>query len=517
MATPEITTAVKIDVGVTGDGSVKSIKTELKEAKADAIAMARAFGENSKEANLAAQKVANLKDEIEDLGLKIKAVNPDKFQRIATLVQGVASGFAAATGAMTLFGSESEELNKTMIKLQSVIAISEGVQGFTDFLKSASPLMIALSIAVTTLVLAWDSLTAAIYKSEEAEKAALKTAIDNSEMRIKMAELDGEDVYIMRLDQMQKRIQLLKAEGAEKIEIEKATDEWVLFMYAHNAAETKKIDEKIKKDEADLLALRKKQAEDFAAFQEKQRIEAERLRDAGAVEAKRIFDAEQDVYTRQLQIDYKREQESAQVKIDAEKKAQDEKQKAREQGLIQAQKALDDELAAEKRLQDAKRELVSQGFQAISDLAYLFANKSEEQQKKAFEIQKAASIASAIVNSLESAVKSYNSLASIPVVGVGLGLAAATAALIAGAAQVKKIQQTEFQSTAQSAPSSYGGGIQAPSINQSPQQQRQVISNATGSTGTIKQTNAVKVYVTETDISKSQNRVGEIRRRALIK
>ena len=83
--------AVQISLGVkeTG-GSVKSIKTELREAKAEAIEMARKFGETSTQAQDAAKKVAKLRDEVEDLGIRIKGVNPDKFARIASLGQGVA-------------------------------------------------------------------------------------------------------------------------------------------------------------------------------------------------------------------------------------------------------------------------------------------------------------------------------------------------------------------------------------------------------------------------------------------
>ena len=61
--------------------------------------------------------------------LKIKGLNPDKFQRIATLGQGVAQGFVAAQGAMAMFGGQTKDLEKTMAKLQGAIAMSQGLQG----------------------------------------------------------------------------------------------------------------------------------------------------------------------------------------------------------------------------------------------------------------------------------------------------------------------------------------------------------------------------------------------------
>jgi hypothetical protein len=56
-------------------------------------------------------------------------VNPDKFAQINTVVQGVARGFQAAQGAMALFGNQSEELEKTMVKLQGAMALAEGLEG----------------------------------------------------------------------------------------------------------------------------------------------------------------------------------------------------------------------------------------------------------------------------------------------------------------------------------------------------------------------------------------------------
>ena len=87
---------------------------------------------------------------------------------------------------------------------------------------------------------------------------------------------------------------------------------------------------------------------------------------------------------------------------------------------------------------------VQDTFAAISNIAELFAGQSKEQQLKAFKIQKAANVAGALVNTFASAVSSYNSLSSIPVVGPVLGGAAAAAAVTAGLINVKKIKQTEF-------------------------------------------------------------------------
>ncbi len=134
----EIEEVIKLKVEGTGDGikSVKSLRQELRETQQDAIAAARKFGEFSPEAAKAAQKVAKLKDEMGDFQQRVAALNPDKFQAIAGVVQGVAGGIAAAQGAMALFGAESEDTQKALIKVQGALAFSQGVQQILDLKNS---------------------------------------------------------------------------------------------------------------------------------------------------------------------------------------------------------------------------------------------------------------------------------------------------------------------------------------------------------------------------------------------
>lgn len=127
MATEEIALKITTDSSQT-EKSVKSIRQELREAQQNAIGLARQFGELSPEALKAAQKVANLKDEVGDLKNRIDALNPDaKFRIFSQTLQGVAGGFAGLQGAIGLFGTESKELEKQLLKVQSALALSEGL------------------------------------------------------------------------------------------------------------------------------------------------------------------------------------------------------------------------------------------------------------------------------------------------------------------------------------------------------------------------------------------------------
>lgn len=70
--------------------------------------------------------------------------------------------------------------------------------------------------------------------------------------------------------------------------------------------------------------------------------------------------------------------------------------------------------------------------------------KAREKQagriKKAAEVAKALAITQTVIDTIVGAQRAFSSLAAIPVVGVGLGIAAATAATIAGAVSVAKIK-----------------------------------------------------------------------------
>ena len=135
MAEKKISLDLEINKGGS-DKTVKSIKTELREAKEEAIALARKFGELSPEATKAAAKLASLKDEMGDLNEKVNGLNPDKFARLSTLTNGVVRGFQAASGAAVLFGNTSEDIEKTIAKLQATMAFADGIQGVMDARKS---------------------------------------------------------------------------------------------------------------------------------------------------------------------------------------------------------------------------------------------------------------------------------------------------------------------------------------------------------------------------------------------
>ena len=120
--------AEKVSKLAQGLDSFKSIKTQIREATQEAVRLAQQFGEFSPEATAAAARVADLKDQMGDFQQRVAGLNPDKFEAVATVAQGLAGGISAVTGAMALFGAESEDVQKTMMQVQGAMAFAQGIQ-----------------------------------------------------------------------------------------------------------------------------------------------------------------------------------------------------------------------------------------------------------------------------------------------------------------------------------------------------------------------------------------------------
>jgi len=97
--------------------------------------------------------------------------------------------------------------------------------------------------------------------------------------------------------------------------------------------------------------------------------------------------------------------------------------------------------------------------QRLAAFQGMFGNLSllmESNNKRMFEIGKAAAIADTVISTYSSAQKAYDSMAGIPYVGPFLGAAAAIAAVSVGMQRVNAIRSTSFGST--SAGGGGGGG-----------------------------------------------------------
>lgn len=138
MATQKTVLAYEVTLdGKSAEASVGSFKKQLKEANNELLNMSAQFGDTSKEAINAAKKVAGLKDAIGDAKALAETFNPDKkFVALGGALQGATAGFSALQGAMGLFGAEGKDVEKMMLKVQSAMALQQGISGIAGAMDS---------------------------------------------------------------------------------------------------------------------------------------------------------------------------------------------------------------------------------------------------------------------------------------------------------------------------------------------------------------------------------------------
>lgn len=133
----DTTIGVRLEADDQVSPKVKTIKEQLKLANAEVIAMTEKFGVMSVEAANAAKKAADLKDTIDDGRKLIDAFNPDtKFRAFGASINTVVGGFTALTGVMGLVGVKSKEVEGLLLKVQSALALSQGIAQLQEGIKS---------------------------------------------------------------------------------------------------------------------------------------------------------------------------------------------------------------------------------------------------------------------------------------------------------------------------------------------------------------------------------------------
>ena len=120
---------ININVQGNADEAVGSLRSQLRQAQAEVAELSNKFGATSQQAIEAAKRAGQLKDQIGDAKALTDAFNPDaKFKSLSASLAGVAGGFAVVQGGMALLGTESKDVEKTLLKVQSAMALSQGLQ-----------------------------------------------------------------------------------------------------------------------------------------------------------------------------------------------------------------------------------------------------------------------------------------------------------------------------------------------------------------------------------------------------
>ena len=133
-------------VGIEIKGNTKSLRTELKEAVQELARLQNSANASSKEIAEAAKRAGQLRDRIGDAKATVDAFNPDaKFKAFGQTVVGIAGAFTAVQGALALVGVESEDVQKTLLKVQGALALSEGLNRVLELKDAFSNLSIQVT------------------------------------------------------------------------------------------------------------------------------------------------------------------------------------------------------------------------------------------------------------------------------------------------------------------------------------------------------------------------------------
>jgi chromosome segregation ATPase len=568
-----------IKVGGNQDQALGSLKKQLREATQEVQALSDKFGSTSKEAIQAAKRAAELKDAIGDAKDLVSAFNPDaKFKALTGALQGVAGGFAAVQGAVGLFGKENEDLQKTLVKVQSAMAFSEGlntVMGSIDAFKNLG------AVIKNSVITAFTSLKAAISATglglivvsigllaanfDKVKSAVLSLVPDLKQLVTffgniitKVTDFIGVTSQAERAlaslekttkrgnEGIEARIKVLTAQGGKEKEIYELSKQQgeneLNFLRAKLKTKEGLNEEELKK----FRGLKTEQA--VLDAQEQKRIN-DGLKDA----AKASDDASKEAAAKRKAENDKKLAEDKQFSQELLKNQQDRRKLLQQDNLVsqkqvaqdekdakdkakKEQEAVDNErIAGQMKVMSVTTNYALQGIQTQQNAAN--TEKQIEKQKtddklKELELQKQGAMAAldavaglidqnSVAGKAIAVAKAVMSTYEGATKALGaypppFGAIAAAATVAAGLVNVKKIISTNIPSA--KGTGSVGGGASAPSISSAapiaPPQPQAATTNLSSQTINAIGNQAIRSYVVESDVTGNQQRIAAIQQRA---
>jgi hypothetical protein len=603
------------DVSKTFDevyGDLKPLTARLGEAEDRLYELALAGKQNTAEYKELLKATANFRQVQIQTDMVVDSAAQTMSQKLGGALQGAASGFSLVQGAMGLVGVESGEIEKALLKVNSAMALAQGVEG----VRMAIPVFQGLATTVKTqLVTAFTTLRGAIIATgigalvvavgfllpKIMEWVSSSNTLEKQQNKLNKTLEDQNrilDNNARELSRAQKRqLDLAKASGAtdqellnlrrkqqkdtEKIydrdvqnldeAIKKRRNLYISAFVDEDFERAKAINKEIKdlteqrveklrqkryeredlKDAQDQLLAQQKQdaknqlQQDKSYVKEKKEINNQALKDRQELlkleeEARdkaneyRIK-SENDLAERLAQItqsNFDATLSSKELEIrdindkyfeletlavnNAVALSEIETAKNRELAIIndkyraeqekkdsELDKINDDLLKQQKQKKIQQQldilQIASSTFSALGALTEAFAGKTEEEQKKAFEVKKAFDIAQAVLDGYKAVMSAYahgNSIGGPILGGIEAGVAGAFAI-----AQIRKIEQSTFTPSTPSVGGGGTGGQQQQERIQAP------IFNVTGEANQTQQVSdkPVKAYVVSGEVTTQQS------------
>jgi hypothetical protein len=572
---------VGININVQGNAveSIGNVKKALKEANAELINAQSNFGDYSQEAIAAAKRVAELKDRISEARETADLFDPGKkFQVFAGAVNAVAGGFTAVQGALGVVGAESEELQKSLLKVQSALALSQGLSAVTD---SAKDFQRLATVVKTNVVSAFSTLRGALIATgigalaigvglvaanfDKVKKAVLdfipglgKLATFFGNIIEKVTDFVGVTSQAERAlaslekttkrgnEGIEARIKVLTAQGGKEKEIYALTKQQgeneLNFLREKLKSKNKLTDEELKKfrdlktEQAVLDAQEQKRQQDILTENAKKGADASKEAEARRKAEAEKRKAEEEKLSEEL---LKTQQDRRKLLAEDNLITQDQlalDKKEAEEKAKKEQEAIDNErIANQKAVMSTMTNFALQGIQEQQNLAKTQAEIDRiatENKLKELELQKQGAMAAldavatiidqnSVAGKAIAVAKAVMSTYEGATKALGaypppFGAIAAAATVAAGLANVKRIVSTNIPSARGTG--SVGGGASAPSINSAapitPPQPQAATTNLSSQTINAIGNQAIRSYVVESDVTSNQQRIAAIQQRA---
>lgn len=527
-------------------GELKPLTARMGELEDRMYELALAGKTNTQEYKDLQKEVSKYKKTIIETDTAVDALATTTGGKMSGALNAAASGFQVYEAGLGLIGVESEAVQESLLKVQSAMALADGIAqiqkegipaikafggAFKNMLQGVKGAVAAtgiglLIVALGTIYTYWDDIKGAVSGvSDEQEKLNKKAEQNLNIEKSKLDKLNGQDNTLKLQGLSERQILQLKLKQTDEIikasEIqikqslntakaqEKAAarnkeilkgiiefttiplqfilgtvdkvakvlgkdlnlrgklNDWAASL-VFDPKEVKMEGYKVYKEQHDALEKIKNDRAGLQlqinAIDKQAHDERIRLQKEANAKSKELADAK----NKQDLEDAKNEEAFLQS-ARARNTAFNEDIKEKEDDVVQAKKkAWSDylefvknnntqEVEEESKKQKALRLLRENGVQGVQDtlsiisnLTELFAGKSKKAQERAFKIQKAVNIASAIVDTYKAA---NAALASAP---PPFNFIAMGAAITAGLVNVKKIASTKFEGG--STPSASGGG-----------------------------------------------------------
>ena len=162
--------------------------------------------------------------------MAVDAAATTMHQKLGGALGGVAAGFSIAQGIMGAFGSESEELERQLLKVQAALAISEGISTFREAIPSIKAFGTALKgaigasgigllvVALGTIYAYWDDISAAVNGvSKEQQALNAKTEANVKMQQGKLDSLNSQDNILKLQGKTEKQITEIKLKQIDAV------------------------------------------------------------------------------------------------------------------------------------------------------------------------------------------------------------------------------------------------------------------------------------------------------------